>query len=335
MTRALRLLAAVAALAIPAPAFAWGAMGHRMIGEAAIQALPADAPVFLRSPKAVIDAGELSREPDRSKASGKIHDSNRDPGHFVDLDDEGKILGGPPLSALPPTRADYETALRAAGTDSWKAGYLPYSIVDQWQQLTKDLALWRVLNYAAKHEKSPSRRAWFAADKARREALVLVTVGNLSHFVGDGSQPLHVTLHYNGWGEFPNPKGYTTARVHGPFEEAFVRANVTRAMVRSAMGPMTSCGCSIEQRTAAYLGVTGAQVEPFYQLEKAGGFKDADPRGVAFARVRLGAGATELRDQIEEAWKASATASVGWPAVKVEDVLAGKVDPYEALYGKD
>jgi hypothetical protein len=78
-------------------------------------------------------------------------------------------------------------------------------------------------------------------------------------------------------------------------------------------------------------------VEPLYALEKAGGFKDADPRGIAFATERLAAGASELRDLIVAAWTASldAKASVGFPPVKVADVLSGAVDPYDAVHGKD
>ena len=50
--------------------------------------------------------------------------------------------------------------------------------------------------------------------------------GQLSHFVGDGSQPLHVTIHFNGWGsDQPNPQGYSNARLHGPFESDLVQAN--------------------------------------------------------------------------------------------------------------
>ena len=33
---------------------------------------------------------------------------------------------------------------RAVGRTQYSAGYLPYSIVDGWQQLVKDLAYWRV-----------------------------------------------------------------------------------------------------------------------------------------------------------------------------------------------
>ena len=79
--------------ASPAPALAWGGQGHRMVGEEAIRALPETVPSFLRSQATVAAMGELSREPDRSKGAGKIHDSNRDPGHFVDLEevDDGRL----------------------------------------------------------------------------------------------------------------------------------------------------------------------------------------------------------------------------------------------------
>ena len=102
--------------------------------------MPTDLPAFLRDSSAVAAVGELAREPDRWRGAGKTHDADRDPAHFLDLDDNGAILGGPPLAALPETRAAYDTALRSVGADSWKAGYLPYSIIDSWQQLAKDLA---------------------------------------------------------------------------------------------------------------------------------------------------------------------------------------------------
>ena len=212
----MRHLAAIAVAALlaatPNLAAAWGASGHRMLGEAAMRALPADIPAFLRTRQAVLDVGELSRELDRSKGAGKIHDSDRNPGHFVDMDEDGRILGGPLMTPLASTRAEYETALRAAGIDQWKAGYLPYAIVDRWQQLTADLAYWRVLKAAESNPRWIANRPWFVADRRRREALILKSLGELSHLVGDGSQPLHVTTHSNGWGDYPNPNGYSTAR---------------------------------------------------------------------------------------------------------------------------
>ena len=328
-------IAAVAAMAVPGSALAWGGFGHRWVGEAAVAALPPEAPAFLRNPEAVADIGELSREQDRSKGSGRIHDHNRDAGHFVDLDEAGKLLGGPSFLPLPPTRAEYEKGLQAAGIDSWKAGYLQYSIIDQHQQLVKDFGYWRAATAAAKFEKDRARRAWFTVDAARRQAQILQTIGHLSHFVGDGSQPLHVTVHYNGWGDYPNPNGYTTTRFHSPFEEEFVAANVSPAEVRAQMAPFRSCGCAVEQRTTDYLIATSKLVEPLYALEKAGGFKDRDVRGKRFATERLAVGASELRDHIVEAWRASATVKVGWPAVSVADFEAGSANAWDSLYGRN
>jgi hypothetical protein len=331
----LALTVALALAATPQRACAWGATGHRTIGVAAAKALPPEIPGFLRTPAAAVDLGELARELDRSKAAGKIHDTDRDPAHFVDLDDQGRVLGGPLLSDLPPTRADYETALRAAGTDSWKAGYLPYAIVDQQQQLTKDFAQWRVLRAAERQRAWRRHRAWFAADRRRREAEIMHTLGALAHLVGDGSQPLHVSAHYNGWGDYPNPKGYTTAKVHGPIEGAFVRNSVSEAAVRADLAPLQVHDGPVERQVADYLMATGRQVEPLYALEKAGGFSPGDRRGAGFVTERLAAGASEFRDLIVEAWRASAHSQVGWPAVGVADVEAGRVDPFESLYGQD
>jgi hypothetical protein len=322
-------------LLMPGPARAWGASGHRMIGQVAIRALPAEVPAFLRTPAAALAVGELSREPDRSKDSGEIHDADRDPGHFVDVLDDGAIMGGPRLDALPRTRADYEAALRAAGSTSWQAGYLPYSIVDRWQQLRKDFAYWRVLSAAERNRAWARNRAWFAADRARREAQILEHVGELSHFIGDGAQPLHVTIHFNGWGDLPNPQGYTEQKVHGPFEGALVRASVRADAVAQRVAPLSLCDCGVERRTARYLEGTSRRVVPFYELEKAGGLAPGDPRGPAFARDLLARGASELRDQIVEAWRASETQAVGWKPVLPADVAAGRVDPFPSLYGTD
>ena len=45
-------LAAVALVAVPAMVSAWGNTGHRLIGVAAVRALPEEMPAFLRTPGA-------------------------------------------------------------------------------------------------------------------------------------------------------------------------------------------------------------------------------------------------------------------------------------------
>jgi hypothetical protein len=65
------------------------------------------------------------------------------PGRYVDLDDNGKVMSVVPLGGLSVTRERYDTLLRAGGQTQHKAGYLPYSIVDGCQQIRKDFAYWR------------------------------------------------------------------------------------------------------------------------------------------------------------------------------------------------
>jgi hypothetical protein len=333
--RAAGIVAAFCVFVPAQPALAWGATGHRLIGEVGAASLPDEIPAFLRTPHVVANIGELSREPDRWRGAGKTHDTTRDPAHFVDIDDAGKVLGGPELSALPISRAEYETALRAVGADSFKAGYLPYAIVDGWQQLAKDFAYWRVLTAAIPRERDPVRRAWLGHDLARREALTINDLGVWAHYVGDASQPMHASVHYNGWGPYPNPNHYTQERVHASFEGDLVRRTVNADQLRAAMPPSSPCETPIEACAARYLAATNATVVPYFELQKAGGFSGADPRGPAFVRERVAAGAAALRDFTVTAWRASAKGSVGYPAVSVDEVVNGKADPYDALYGED
>ncbi len=319
-------------------ALPWGADGHRMVTVAAVRALPDEVPGFLRTPLAVEQLGELAREPDRSKGAGQPHDGDLDPGHFVNLDDSGRIGGGPLLSALPRSRAEYDAALRSAGEgDSARLGWLPYAVIDGWQQLVKDFGVWRVDRIGETRGASPAERAWFARDRALREMLVLRDLGYWSHFVGDGAQPLHVSVHYNSWGNYPNPNHYTAERIHGPFEGAFVHAHVALGEVEAALTAPRQIDGPIQGEVTDYLAVGQREAEPLFALWTDHGFDAADPsRGKAFAVRRLAAGASELRDLVMAAWRASAMSTVGYPAVKVADVEAGVVaPPYAEMVGVD
>ena len=326
-------VSAVAVLAVANAAGAWGAAGHRMIGYLAVKTLPDDLPGFVR--RAAWDVGELAREPDRTKGSGKLHDEYREGNHFIDLDDEGRALGGPHIDALPPTRQLYDDALRAKGETLTHAGWLPYAIADAQADLVTDFALWRIARVGEKKARTAAHRKWFRRDRERREALILSDMGELAHFVGDGSQPLHISIHYNGWGDYPNPKGFTTDRIHGMFEGVFVFSHIRNEDVLPLMGAYQACEGPFEPCIAAYLKTSWRQTIPLYELEQAGGFRDGDARGRAFAAQRLAAGATQLRNLFVDAWRRSATAEVGWPKVKVADVEAQGLDAYESLYGKD
>ncbi len=330
-----RVLGAIlAAVSWPAAdALAWGATGHEWVSGIAIEQLPPDVPAFVR--EAAPEIAVMGRELDRSKGSGETHDKERDPGHYVDLDDAGKVMGILPIDKLPTTREQYDTLLRAGGSTQYKAGYLPFAIVDGWQQVRKDFAYWRAAVKGAETATSPEERAWFEADRRLREKLTLRDIGIWSHYVGDASQPLHVSVHFNGWGSFPNPDGYTTAKIHAHFEGAFVRQNLKRGAVASAVQPYADCKCTIEAKARTLLLASHAQVVPLYVLEKNGGFRKGDQRGVDFATGRLALGSQFARDMIYDAWLASADAMVGYPMVNVRDIDSGKVRATRELMGAD
>ena len=306
-----------------------------MISRIAVEALPDEVPAFLRAPDAVDKIGELAREPDRSKGTGTPHDEDLNPGHYVNLLDDQAVYGVA-LSPLPIDREAYDTALREHGSDEYKAGYLPYSIIDGWQQLQKDFAYWRVDSAGEQSSKDHDDRGWYASDRQLREMIIIRDVGYWSHFVGDASQPMHTSIHYDGWGNYPNPQGYSMQKgFHAFFEGAFVRSNITENDIRAWVRPYRECGCTIEDRTVTYLLATQGQLVQLYELQKRGAFVDGNAEGNQFVANRLAAAVLELRDMIVDAWRTSMDATVRYPPVKVRDVLSGEVDPIEQLKALD
>ncbi len=325
------LVLSVTAILLSSSALAWGPDGHRMISTVAVQSLPEEVPSFLRSANAVDESGYLGPEADRQRGAGQSFDAERAPGHFVDIEDDLTILGGPSIKALPVSREQYDTALRAKNATQYKAGYLPYSIQQGFELLSKDLAYWRVDVWGEKNAKTETERAWYAQDRVRREKIALFDLGTWSHYVADGSNPMHATVHFNGWGKYPNPEGFTEAKIHSPFESAYVHGNINESDVKAALPAYRDCKCAIWVRTADYLVASQSEVVPLYRLEKQGVFAKQTPEGKAYVAKRLAIGAAELRDMIIDAWHHSDALGVGYPEKKVTDIEAGKADPYEEL----
>src|ERR1700722_13461190 len=151
----------------PAPLFAWGSTGHRIINGDAVRTLPDGVPAFVRTPEAIAEITALGPEADRDKGAGKPRDADWDQAHFLDLEDDGTIGGTLPLAQLPPSREAYDTALRkgAKPTDEYASGYLPYEIVDGYQLLVKDFAIWRVDSYAEAHASSAADKTFYGYDR--------------------------------------------------------------------------------------------------------------------------------------------------------------------------
>jgi len=331
------LLALPLAIAPLGAALGWGATGHEIVSGIGAELLPEELPEFVRTPEAIADIAVFGRELDRSKGAGDPHDKERDAGHFVGLDDSGLVAGLLALDALPATREAYDSALRAAGkATQYSAGYLPLAIVDGWQQLVKDFAYWRAASVGARTALDPADRAWFDADRVRRERLTIRDLGVWSHYVGDASQPMHVSIHFDGWGPFDNPRGFSTRRgLHAHFEGAFVRANIQREQVKNVVAPYRTCDCSIQDRARTLIETSRAAIVPLYELELKGAFADGDEAGIAFVNARLASSAAALRDMIVDAWHASADMGVGYPMISVRDIEAGRRILTRDDFGRD
>lgn len=320
----------LAATAAEQRAWAWGHTGHVEIGEIAAQALPDTIKSILRtggwSDDSETAISEWNAELDVSKGAGSIHDFERDPGHFVDIDDAGLVFGIVPFNAMPGSRRDFDTALRAGGQTQYGTGYLYYSMIDGWQQVRKDFAYVRAYTVGLRTASNRADRDFFVEQLQLRRKLLLRDIGVWGHYVADGSQPMHVSVHFNGWGNYPNPNNYTTAPIHAPFEGTFVKSFISERAIRAALPRYRNCNCQIEQRVHDYLATTLATIDQTYQLAPgSNNYTTPSPQSVVFVTQRLAAGAAELRDMIIDAWTQSATATVGFPTINVTDIESGKV----------
>ncbi len=338
----------LAGVALPAPALAWGHTGHLLIARLAMQNLPAELPAFVRTAAAVQQVSEMGAEADVSKSTGvytsgaypsersasTIHDNERDAGHFIDVDEDGKVLGGPPLSPLLSGRRDFDTASRAFSSGGFPltqySGYLPYNMVDLWQQIRKDFAYVRAFTAAINNPAtSAADRSFFQYQLQLRQTLTLRDIGYWSHFVGDASQPMHVSIHFNGWGPYPNPNNYTTMPIHARFEGQFVKTFVPSATVAALLPAVRDCSCTIETRVVQYINQSLADLVPVYVAAGIGPgadlYQTAQPAEVSVAATRLAAGAAEMRDELIDAWRQSRDLTVGFPLIRVTEIESGAI----------
>lgn len=319
---------------MPLSALAWGAAGHTMINHLAAQSLPDTLPAFMRTPQAVAEITELGPEEDRIKGAGESWDSDNDPGHYLDIGDDGTIDGVVRLDDLPKDMNDYAHALAAAGGDPYRAGYVPYTIMDGYERARKDFAIWRVDDYMAAHGSTDAIRAAFARDRALREDLTLRDIGDWGHFVGDGSQPLHITIHFNGWGNYPDPQGFTKAHIHSFFETQFVNKYARIDDVRAKMKSLVDAApahllsqAEIGTIVGSYLAGTAKAVVPLYTLYQDQDFQNGDQRAIDFTDAQLARGASMFGELITMAWNDSLNEDFGYPEVPVRDIITGKAAP--------
>ena len=119
----------------------------------------------------------------------------------------------------------------------------------------------------------------------------------MGHFVGDGSQPLHTTVHFNGWvGE--NPKGYTIKTTFHAWIDGGYFKKTGGIKIDALVGkiqPATRIAGAADSEAffhnvVAYLVEQNKYVEPLYEMEKNGqlsGEGDKGMEGLPFLNSQL------------------------------------------------
>ena len=298
--RSLSLWIVVAVVLLPTLASGWGDLGHTTINRVAAEKIPADMPHFLKAAAGRI--GWLGPEPDRwrSELEQPLNDAQA-PDHFIDLEYVDW------LNPLPPDRYQFIRAVyeyRARHPDAGvpppeRIGFQPYITVEVFDRLKVALREYR----RAKAEGRPTADA---------EANAIFYAGWLGHYVGDGSNPMHTSIQYNGW-VGANPKGYTTSHdVHSKMETVFVNANPEVTLIADLVSAPRHLDHPFEDYVA-YLRESQSKIERAYALEKAHGFDGkGTPESREFIRQQLGRGAQMLLNLWYTAWIDSAKEPERW-----------------------
>jgi len=266
------------ALLLAAPVRAWHTPGHRMIGVAAVEALPAEFPAFFRAGAAAV--GHLAVDPDlhKHRAAPALR-AREEPEHYVDLE---RLAG----RELPANRAAYFQLMVELDRQPSEMGYLFYAVVEGSERLALCFA---------EHRQWPDNP--YVRDKC------LVYAGLLAHYAADLEQPLHTTIHHDGWAL---PDGSSPfAGIHARVDSLVERApfDAAAAVAGLAVAPFADLRRGVLEELAA----SHARLDATYRLEPALASEAglADPRVLDFTCERYRAATLFLARLFATAWASS------------------------------
>jgi hypothetical protein len=165
-----RIAAAFVVLTLlPAPAFAWGLVGHRLIMARAIDLLPPELkPFFVKHRDEIV---VRAVDPDTWRVAGWPENAH----HFLDFG--VPEYGKPPFTELP---RDYDAALQKFGRSTLERnGLLPWRLAEFFGQLRRGF-------------EGFGRQSAFATTD------VILFSASMSHYIQDAHQPFHGTDNYDG-----------------------------------------------------------------------------------------------------------------------------------------
>jgi len=274
---------------------AWDYESHRTVNLLALDSLPTNFPVALRDAAARERVAFLAGEPDRWRNT-----SDRPLRHFNGLDhyfdmeylSDYYAMSATNLSSLRYEFASQIAAVRAKSPDKFPAdekdndrtkylpGFLPWAIVENYAKLKSGFSYLKVFEEMGTPEE---------VAEARRN--LLYVMGTMGHYVGDATQPLHTTKHFNGWvGE--NPKGYGTNKTFhswidggylrkvGGLKDAELRAKLRVAAPLALDGVIARDADDVFKVVMQFLAEQHKLVEPLYQMSKDGRLSGNGEKGM-------------------------------------------------------
>ena len=330
-------LASIAAQA----SFAWGLRGHTIANLAALAGIPEDGPVFLRAHKAYI--GHLGTIPDTWRSPAEPYLRISEDANHSWYTEGFAFIPVPPRSRTEFILRVHDEYLRQSRSDPSRAkllnirytGLQAYSIIEGYERIKAGMRLYRLAS-GEKQFNYPNMAGLYAGvsplyrdPEQVRQMLatdIAFYIGWAGHYVADAAQPLHDSIHHDGWsGE--NPKGYTRdPEIHGRFETDFV--NLIGTTESDVVKYMNKRPRHLEDPWAATLEHSlnaRNYVEDVYRLDLKDAFRtkdSAEARELVYKR--LAAGASFLCDLIYTAWIESAKPT---PLVKPGHEIQNPANP--------
>ena len=325
------LLIPAACLAAPCALRAWNYPGHRIVNQVALASLPGDFPAWVHTPENAERIAFLAGEPDRwrnTHAELLEHYNGLD--HYFDL--EEVAYAGLDAATLPHFRYDFVVQFaagraahlslfprrdpekdRAAGHPAnadhsleWP-GFLPWATAEYYAKVQSAFSYLKAFEQAGTPEEIANARAD-----------IVYMMGVMGHYVGDGAQPLHTTIHHHGW-VGPNPQGYSTQYgFHSWIDGGFIaKAGITETELLPRIVPAETINVAprpvgrdpVFVAVVDYLVGSGKLVEPLYRLEKERKLEGPGPdsaEGRAFIDAQLLRGGQMLGSLWLTAWRHAA-----------------------------
>lgn len=275
---------------------AWDYEVHRIVNQLALASLPTNFPSFIQVSENRERVAFLAGEPDRWRNSTTADLPLRHlngPDHYIDIEELENY--GLKLENLNSLRYEYVGklgAIRATNAnvfpeyDSTKdpdkvkllVGLLPWTITENYLKMKSGFS------YLKAYEEAGT-----PAEITNAQQNIIYVMGVMGHYVGDASQPLHTTKHYNGWAG-SNPNGYTTNKTFhswidgGYLGKVGVDLDALTKQLRPArpLWPENLRGRkkTIFEINVEYIGEQFKRVETLYELDKDGRLSAKGTKGM-------------------------------------------------------